>query len=205
MIKQITIALSIVTCLISLISTNLSYSSSYQNLTINNVLTNSEFVFQGKVINVLYKIPQDRDGIYTYVKFEINDIIKGSYNANTIELRFPGGVYEGKVESVSNMVIPKLNEEGIYFVNSLSKHYVSPLTGWSQGHIKIYTDRSGEKRIFSVKNVPITGISSAQTRSRTTNENLAADHAIGVKTSNKLDSAISANEFKKQLKAIKSE
>ncbi|MBC8386398.1 MAG: hypothetical protein H8E09_00995 [Gammaproteobacteria bacterium] len=103
-------------------------------------LTNkSELVFEGEVVST--RSEQVASGyIYTYVDFMPTDVLIGTRQAGVIiALRFPGGAV-GDVQLDVGSIIPTLGERGIYFVESLSKHLVNPLLGWSQGHFKIQSD-----------------------------------------------------------------
>lgn len=178
------------------------YSSMYENLTIEEVISDSELVFEGKVINLEYKTPPDRNRIYTFVTFEVNDVIKGDYIDKTIEIRYPGGKEGDQVASVTDMVIPQVGEEGIYFIKSLTKHYIHPLTGWAQGQMNIVTDDAGKKRVFSVSGESISHVNRLGPKKKGAEQNLSADVASGVQTSKQKDQAMLLDEVKSQLKEI---
>lgn len=173
----------------------------YESLTIEEVVSDSEFVFEGKVIALVYKVPTDRNTIYTFVTFEINDVIKGDYVEKLIEIRYPGGKNGDQIEVVSDMIIPQVGEEGIYFVKSLTKHYIHPLTGWAQGQMVVVKDETGKKRVFSVSGESIYSVNSLVSNKSGSDE-LSADVAMGVLTGSQTDQAISLDEVKNQLKAI---
>lgn len=135
-----------------------AYGSSYKSLNIEQVVNGSELVFEGLVIEKEYKIPEDRNRVYTYVTFEILDIVKGHHERKTITLRYPGGVIGDMVYRISDMKIPEESEHGIYFVKSQKKRYVHPLTGWSQGQMLVVKDTGGTERILAADRKPITAI-----------------------------------------------
>lgn len=183
-----------------------AYGSSYKSLKIEQVVNGSELVFEGRVIDKEYKIPEDRNRVYTYVTFEILDIIKGSYDHEIIELRYPGGAIGDMVYRVSDMKIPEESEHGIYFVKSLKKRYVHPLTGWSQGRMLVVKDPGGTERILSADRKPITAIHSGQSVARSPDTNDFDESAPivsrGVITSDRLniDQALSVPRAKEILK-----
>ncbi|MCF6203713.1 MAG: hypothetical protein L3J59_08600 [Methylococcaceae bacterium] len=179
-----------------------AYSSMYENLTIDEVVNESELVFEGKVVNLEYKTPSDRNRVYTFVTFEINDVIKGKYVDKTIEIRYPGGIKGDQVTSVTDMVIPQVGEEGIYFIKSLTKHYIHPLTGWAQGQMNIVTDKVGKKRVFSVSGESISHVNRLGPKRKGVEQNLSADVASGIQTSKQKDQAMLLDEVKSQLKQI---
>ncbi len=183
-----------------------AYASSYKSLKIEQVVNGSELVFEGRVIEKEYKIPEDRNRVYTYVSFEILDIVKGTYDREIIVLRYPGGVIGDMVYRVSDMKIPEETEHGIYFVKSLKKRYVHPLTGWSQGQMLVVKDPGGTERILSADRKPITAIrpESPSTRSPEAKEidESAPIVSKGVITSDRLniDQALSVSRAKEVLK-----
>lgn len=180
-----------------------SYSSVYQSLTINEVISDSEFVFEGKVIDLEYKTPTDRNRMYTYITFQINDIIKGNYTQETIEIRYPGGKNGDQIEQVTDMIIPQVGEEGIYFVKSLIKHYIHPLTGWAQGQMNIETDPSGKKRVYSTSGESISGINPRiPTPKKDAQEDFNSNVPLGIRTSKHKQQAMSVDDVKTQLKGI---
>lgn len=179
------------------------YASSYKQLTIDESVQNSELIFEGVAENISYKIPSDRERIYTFVTFKIIDILKGNYSEPDIELRYPGGELNGMVEKVSDMTIPKIGEQGIYFVKSLTEHFIHPLTGWSQGQMLIVKDNQGERRVYSVSGQPIRKIGPfIEAGKKRGNVDLSPDVALGVVTGQAQTQAISVNEAKKQLQNI---
>jgi hypothetical protein len=74
--------------------------------------------------------------IHTCARFDIIEILKGPALGNTIELCFAGGTKDGFRRRIEGMVYPARGETGIYFVESLTEHYVSPFYGWHQGHFR---------------------------------------------------------------------
>ena len=123
--KKITVSFSHLLAVIGFFSIVFSsfhaYGSSYKSLRIEQVVNGSELVFEGLVVGKEYKIPEDRNRVYTYVTFKILDIVKGHHEGKTITLRYPGGVIGDMVYRVSDMKIPEESEHGIYIVKSLKK------------------------------------------------------------------------------------
>ena len=124
---------------------------------IDKVANDAELVFEGGVI--LRETRQDSGSgfINTYVTFEIYEVLKGTYSANTIELKFAGGAFNGKIIEVKGLSIPKEDEQGIYFIESTSRELINPILGWSQGHFLI-EEVSGNRRVSTVDRQPITKI-----------------------------------------------
>lgn len=136
---------------------SLANSTTLLSMDIDRVAQDAEFIFEGEVM--LTEARQDSGSgiISTYVTFTIIDVVKGDYDAESIELKFMGGVFNGRIVEVSGLTIPEPGEKGIYFVESTSRDLVNPLLGWSQGHF-IIKDDNGERRISTVDDIPVTDV-----------------------------------------------
>ncbi|MBU4297804.1 MAG: hypothetical protein L6365_17565 [Desulfobulbaceae bacterium] len=154
-------ALIFMAILASLFLMPISYghTASVRQVSIDEMLQQCQFVFEGKVIAIEAK-ENDQKRIHTYVTFEIQEIIKGEYPSGTITLSFMGGTIGDVTMAVSDMKYPQVDEHGIYFVESLSRAQVHPLYGWSQGHFIVEPDDSGVDRIMTSDEHPVTGVTS---------------------------------------------
>ena len=124
---------------------------------IDQVVAGAELVFEGEVIAV--NPQQDTAGsISTYITFAIREVIKGDYDAATLELKFMGGMVNGRMTEVTGLQQPALGEQGIYFVESISEDMVNPLLGWSQGHYLIQEDEDGTRRITTNEQAPVVAV-----------------------------------------------
>ena len=121
---------------------------------IDKLVKDAEFVFEGEVI--LHETRQDSNSgiVNTYVTFKINDVLKGDYSSDLIELKFAGGTFNNQIVEVSGLVIPKYGEQGIYFVESTSRNLINPLLGWSQGHF-IIQEVLGQRRMRTIDQKPV--------------------------------------------------
>lgn len=126
---------------------------------IDEVAQQAEFIFEGEVI--LSETRQDSGTgiISSYVTFAIRDVVKGDYDVDSVELKFMGGVFNGQIVEVSGLRIPQLGEQGIYFVESLSRDLINPLLGWSQGHFLI-VEENGVRRVSTIDNKAVTEVES---------------------------------------------
>lgn len=139
---------------IILTTTGLSYSTSLSATTIlgmdiDQVANDAELVFEGEVL--LRESHRDSNSgiINTYVTFSIFDVIKGNYDATTIELKFAGGSIGDEIVEVNGLVIPEDGEQGIYFVESINRNLINPLIGWSQGHF-VVREENGRRVVYTV-------------------------------------------------------
>ncbi|MEX2130711.1 MAG: hypothetical protein WD772_04440, partial [Pseudohongiellaceae bacterium] len=126
-------------------------------MTIDELVAKAELVFQGQVIDS-QSVEDTAGQISTYVSFSIQDVIKGDYDSDSLELKFMGGIANGRIMEVSGLRMPALGETGIYFVESLSTNLINPLLGWSQGHYLVQEDDDGILRITTTDNAPVTEI-----------------------------------------------
>lgn len=165
-------------------------------------LTNyAEFIFEGNVIAKESRWNDAGNQIKTVITFSVNEVIKGAYSKNTIELIFSGGEVDGQRQEVSELVYPEKGENGIYLVESLEKKLVNPLVGWSQGHYKI----NSEQIMMTSKDQTIMTVEAFKPSS----ELLISDGvAKGVQTektanftANKKTKGLSLKEFKAHLKS----
>ena len=134
-----------------------SHATSVVEVTMEEMLQNSALVFEGRVIAVKVR-ENGSHRIWTDITFEVVDVIKGEVEGRNITLGFLGGEVAGRTLSVSNMHMPVLHEQGIYFVESPGRKLVQPLYGWSQGHLRIGKDPGGKERVFTRAGRPVRGI-----------------------------------------------
>jgi hypothetical protein len=140
-----------------LITISNSNASSVVEVSMDEMLEQSQLVFEGTVTAIIAK-ENSQKRIHTYVTFEVKDIIKGEYPGNTLTLRFLGGTVGDLTLAVSDMRLPQEGEHGIYFVESLERFQVNPLYGWSQGHFIVERDATGSERVMTNRRLPVTGV-----------------------------------------------
>jgi hypothetical protein len=145
---------TVLTCSLCLFAFSSASATTILGMNIDKVAADAEFVFEGSVINSETRQDSNSGIISTYVTFLINDIIKGDYSGESVELKFMGGAFNGQIVQVSGMRIPEMAEQGIYFVESMSRDLINPLIGWSQGHF-IIVDDNGTRRISTADNQPV--------------------------------------------------
>lgn len=173
---------------------------------IDKVAADAEFVFEGEVIYSETRQDGSSGIISTYVTFRIDDILKGEYSGDSVELKFMGGVFNGQVVEVSGMRIPKMSEQGIYFVESMSRDLINPLIGWSQGHF-IIVDDNGVRRISTADEKPVLEVQAVSKIPRSIKRPLPlvegdSDIAAGVMTETSpimIQRALTVEEFKSRI------
>ena len=144
---------------IALLLMSISYgnASSVLEVSLNEMLQQSQLVFEGTVTAIEAR-ENSQKRIHTYVTFEIKDIIKGKYESDFITLSFLGGTVGDVTRAVSDMQFPEKGEQGIYFVESLERMQVNPLYGWSQGHFIVERHVDGNARLMTNKRLPIAAV-----------------------------------------------
>ena len=175
---------------------------------IDAVAQGAELVFEGQVIQHDTR-ENSRGLVVTYVTFQVNDVVKGNYPEPYLELKFTGGNLGGQIMEVSGLKIPEVDEQGIYFVESMSRDLINPLLGWSQGHFLIVDD-NGNRRVSTLDSRPVTEVQSVQQippsiRKPQTLIDGDADAATGVVTEVSplmIERALSVDEFKLRIRSL---
>tara|TARA_B110000858_G_C17810077_1_gene480674 strand:+ start:10898 stop:11443 length:546 start_codon:yes stop_codon:yes gene_type:complete len=176
---------------------------------IDKIIADAEFVFEGVVIDSETRQNSNNGIISTYVTFQINDIIKGDYSGDSLELKFMGGEFNGEIVEVSGMFIPELAEQGVYFVKSMSRDLINPLIGWSQGHF-IINDDDGTRRISTAGNQPVLEVQPVSSIPSSIKKPLSiaegnTDIAAGIMTDTSsimIERALTVEEFKSRISDI---
>ncbi len=176
---------------------------------IDQVAQDAEFIFEGEVILRETRQESGTGIISTYVTFDVVDVVKGDYDADSVELKFMGGVFNGQILEVSGLTIPKQGEQGIYFVESITRDLINPLLGWSQGHFIIVEDE-GERRISTVDEIPVTDVQAVSSIPPTIKKPLEfiegkGEVAAGIMTESSpimIGRALSVAEFKSRILEI---
>jgi len=140
----------------------LADASSIRQMDMEEIASRAELVFEGRVIarRVLH-VPHSRT-LRTEVTFEVDEVIKGDLEGDRVTLSFLGGVADGVALRVSDLRIPKLGEQGIYFVESLSQPLVNPLVGWHQGHYLVDREQGGGRSMIkTLDGRPVFGLEPA--------------------------------------------
>ena len=194
------------TCSLCLFAFSSASATTVLGLDIDKVVADAEFVFEGAVINSETRQDSNSGIISTYVTFQINGIIKGDYSGDSIELKFMGGVFNGKIVQVSGMRIPEMAEQGVYFVESMSLDLINPLIGWSQGHFIIHDD-NGTRRISTAGNQPVIEVEAVSAIPRSIKKPQSVvegntDIAAGVMTETSpimIERALTVEDFKSRI------
>ena len=147
------------TFLLGLLWLPIGYGTTIQKLDIDDVVMEAELVFEGEVLTHEVRVDSNSNLINTFVTFLVLDVIKGSNQIDTLELKFAGGTLNGETVRINGLSIPQPGEQGIYFVESTSNKLINPLVGWSQGHFVI-KELEGQRMVYTNTLKPVVGIQS---------------------------------------------
>ena len=161
------------------------------------LVNKSEIVFEGKVIKTRSEMNK-QGGIYTFVKFEVRDVIVGNKNVDEqLELRFTGGIVDDIALDVG-VRIPKDGESGVYFVERVRVGLINPLLGWDQGHFTIRDDG----KVIAGNFQPVVDIKNRNYSSSPTISQGAAEGIITRKQVTDNDSSMTVEQFKISVKSL---
>lgn len=178
-------------------------------MTIEDVASQAELVFEGTVLTA--QAAEDSSGqISTYVTFDVQDVLKGDFTGDNLELKFLGGSVNGRIMEVTGLRLPEVGERGVYFVESVNRDLVNPLLGWSQGHYLIEPDADGVPRVTTTDRLPITEVQAPSAAPSLLRKPLAtvdggADAAAGIVTAGsavEMRSALTLDEFKSRIRIL---
>jgi hypothetical protein len=184
-----------------------AHASTVLEMSFKEVLTHAQLVFEGRVSAVESR--REDDGmIYTFVRFEVLEVLKGEYAGSTLELRFLGGTVGTARLEVTDMLVPQVAERGIYFVESLSAPQVNPLVGWSQGHFLIEPQAGGAAGVLTATHEPVLAVDTAPVTAALNTFSKGVAKGVVVQESLSAQAAsrpLTAEEFKRSVRALVAE
>jgi hypothetical protein len=176
----------------------LAGAATIQAIGTNKLLSDSGLIFHGRVLERWSEAGAVGDAIVTKVVFEIADLIKGEYSSDVIVLQFLGGTLTGLRMHIAGTNVPKVGEEGIYFIEDPDRNFVNPLYGWTQGHYVVVPE-DGAVRTFGGQLVYALRADAGPAKLE-----FAKGHAKGVSvvktTSDSMP--LSVDQFKQQLRVL---
>lgn len=193
-----TIAAAVLASSIAMTATQ-SVASSVLQQSVDVLAKSSDLVFEGRVVGI--RSEEENKKIYTYVTFEINDVVRGKYAQDTVELRYLGGTSNGITMSVGDMTIPSYGEHGVYFVEKLGGNTVHPLRGWGQGHFLVKQGSNGAS-MYNSQGLAITALKSGKTASQSSALQINNHTAAGVSLDSGTKKIMDLGTFKDSIRGL---
>ncbi len=194
-----TFATAVMACALALPALNVSASSVAQK-SINDLATTSDMIFEGQVVGIRSEAVGKK--VYTYISFEVNDVVRGKYAQDTVELRYLGGTANGVTMKVGDMKLPSYGERGIYFVEKLGGNTVHPLRGWGQGHFIVKQGSDGDK-IYNSLGKAITEIDTGKQANISSAVKINNHTAAGVEFDTGAKQIMGLGSFKDAIRGLK--
>lgn len=179
------------------------------SMSIDQISNDAELIFEGEVLVRETRRDTSNNLIYTYVTFAVRDVIKGSYGGSELELRFTGGSIDDEIVEISGLTLPGEGEQGIYFVESISRNLLNPLLGWSQGHYLIH-EENGERHVSTLEEEhvtavqPVTNVPAVVRRAPRLIEGQtdAADGIVSTPAALNANEALTVDQFKEAIRSL---
>lgn len=192
-------ATAVLACAMALPAMNVSASSVAQK-SIGDLATSSNLVFEGQVVGIRSEAIGKK--VYTYVTFDVSDVVRGKYIEEQVELRYLGGTANGVTMKVGDMSLPSYGERGIYFVESLKGKTVHPLRGWGQGHFIIKQGSDGD-RVYNSLGQAITEIKTGKTAQISSELKINNHTAAGIELDSGAKQVMDPVSFKDAIRGLK--
>jgi hypothetical protein len=123
-----------------------------RSMDLGRLVNDSDLIFQGKVKTVDSEWDGQRTTIWTYVTFQIDEIIKGNWSESEITLKLPGGAIKKEDIRLQASGVPQFQEgEEVLIFCDTENRTGSPIIGWSQGRFRIRFDGQSGKKVITEK------------------------------------------------------
>jgi len=138
-----------------LINCSKSYATRELQETTWDIARRSENIVVAKCISTESKWNEQGSLIFTYITFQVQDIVQGEIKEDNLTLRFLGGRVGDTVQSVPDMPEFYENEEVMLFLGPKNRSGYQTLSSIQSGVLRIETDSETGNRLIST---PTTGI-----------------------------------------------
>lgn len=153
-------------------------ATTVRQLGVADLVRGSQLIFHGQVVDRRAIAGERKGQIFTRVTFRVFEVVQGPA-VGRLELDFLGGTLNGLTLAISDMTVPGVGDEGVFFVEQLSRRQVNPLYGWWQGHFIVQKDAAGRKVVMTHALKPVYGLQAASSADA---HGISEGHAIGVTT-----------------------
>ena len=173
-------------------------ATSVVHISFADLYERSALVVEGVVSEVFSRLDPDNQQIWTHVRINTRDILKGT-ETPVLSLKFMGGTVDDLTQRVTEMQYPALGEHGIYFIEPITRLQVHPLVVWAQGHFKVQTSALGEQSLQTAQGHSITHIDT----SPQTTVGISPGIALGIRYSrDHTDTPISLSTYKADVNVL---
>jgi len=142
-------------------------ASSVRSVSVEELLRTSALIFEGTVEGLESRAHADGQRVHTFVRFRVEDVLKGPHPGPSVTLRFLGGRAGPLALKVTDLEPPAVGDHGLWFVESLERPQVHPLTGWDQGCLLTRRDARGRRRVVTRAGAPVLGLGAGALRAPT--------------------------------------
>ena len=173
-------------------------AATIQAIGTSELLSDSRLIFHGRVLERWSEPGDVGDAIVTKVTFEIADLIKGEHPSDVIVLQFLGGTLNGLTMQIAGSNVPKVGEEGIYFLEDPGRTFINPIYGWTQGH---YVVAPEDGAVRTVGGKPVYALNADNGPAKV---EFATGHAQGISVDkgSPASTPLSVGQFKQRLRAL---
>lgn len=173
-------------------------ASSVESVSFGQLADQSSLIFEGRVREQKTRRQGAKAWIWTCLRFEVNEVLKGSVAAPELELCFLGGTLGADSLSVSDMAYPEVGERGVFFVERPDRLQANPLLGWDQGRFVI----SDSEEVCTASGKPVVGLSRDATRRTRLSNGLARGVQVQADPSQP-GRGLSPDVFKRRVREIR--
>jgi hypothetical protein len=129
-------------------------AASVLQLGVADLVRGSQLIFHGTAVDRRTVAGSHHGDIFTRVTFRVDEVIKGP-TVRTLDLDFLGGTLNGVTLEISDMTVPPVGEEGIFFIEQVDRPQVNPIYGWWQGYFVVRHGQGGRKIVTTHDLKPI--------------------------------------------------
>jgi hypothetical protein len=134
-------------------------ATSYEAVTFNELITQSDVIFIGNVADVRPFSMQTREGpiVKTRVTFRVSDPLLGTTSAVEV-FDFLGGEADGMGMAIAGMPKFAVGDQRVVFARRDGS--INPIVGFRQGLLQVSRDAAGTDRVMTLEGVPLARVDS---------------------------------------------
>lgn len=145
-------------CLLALLPTAPAHGTTVLHVDLAQLVDQADGIFTGTA--VYSEVAVSGDGLmpFTFVTFQVDSALKGSFPGREVTLRFEGGETDQKIVVVQGMPHFEVGERYLVFVSG-NGVYGCPIFGWTQGQFRFAREAlSGSPMLVDWRGAPVLGI-----------------------------------------------